>query len=89
MSQIRGIQKREPYSHSSGSKSNYDHYIESDEFSIKKYKNGDIEIFFKRSSSHTQGVGLHLPSTKLATAFGRALLLVSEGYSDDVTISTS
>jgi len=88
MSIIRGIQKREPYSHSYESKSDYDHSIESDEFSIKKSKDSDIEIFFKRSSFHAQGVGLHIPSTELATALGRALLLVSEGYSSNVTIST-
>jgi len=42
---------------------------------------------FKRSSLHGQGVGLYLPSADLAIAFGRALLMVSEGYSTDVTIS--
>jgi len=87
MSQITGIQKREPYSHSNASSSDYDHIINSDEFSIKKYKDDRIRIFFKRSSLHGQGVGLLLPSSDLATAFGRSLLIVSEGYSTDITSS--
>ena len=87
MSRIRGIQKREPFSHSDASSSDYDHTVDSDEFSIKRYKDSGIRIFFKRSSLHGQGVGLYLPSADLAIAFGRALLMVSEGYSTDVTIS--
>lgn len=87
MPQITGTQKREPFSHSNASSSDYVHIIDSDEFSIKKYKDGRIKIFFKRSSSHGQGVGLSLPSSDVATAFGRSLLIVSEGYSTDITSS--
>jgi len=87
MAQITGIQKREPYSHSHASSSDYDHPINSDEFSIKKYQTDRIRIFFKRSSLHGQGVGLLLPSSEAAIAFGRALLMVSEGYSTDITVS--
>ena len=87
MSQITGIQKREPYSHSNASSSDYDHIIDSDEYSIKKYRDDRIRIFFKRSSLLGQGVGLLLPSSDVATAFGRSLLIVSEGYSTDITSS--
>lgn len=87
MPNIRGIQKRAPYSHSTASSSDYDHVVDSDEFSIKRYKDNSIRIFFKRSTLHGQGVGLYLPSSDLAISFGRALLMVSEGYSTDVAIS--
>jgi len=87
MSQITGIQKREPYSHSNASSSDYDHRIDSDEFSIKRYNNNRIRIFFKRSSLHAQGVGLLLPSVESGIALGRSLLIVSEGYSSDITSS--
>ena len=84
---ITGIQQRKPYSHSGASSSNYNHPVDSNEFSIKRYKDNSIRIFFKESSVHGQGVGLHLPSTEIVTALGRALLMVSEGYSNDVTVS--
>ena len=87
MPKITGIQRRAPYSHSAASYSDYDHTVVSDEFSIKRYRDDRIRIFFKLSSAHGQGVGLSLPSTDVATTFGRALLMVSEGYSSDVTIS--
>jgi hypothetical protein len=87
MHRITGIQKRAPFSHSGASSSHYDHSIDSEEFSITKSKSNRIRIFFEHSSAHGQGVGLYLPSTDVATALGRALLMVSEGYSNDVTIS--
>ena len=87
MPSITGIQRRAPYSHSAASFSDYDHTVNSDEFSIKRYKDNSIRIFFKRSSAHGQGIGLYLPSIDVAIAFGRALLMISEGYSNDVTIS--
>ena len=87
MPRITGIQQREPYSHSAASSSDYDHTVDSDEFSIKGYKDNSVRIFFKRSSLHGQGVGLYLPSIDVATALGRALLMVSEGYSNSVTIA--
>ena len=87
MQWVTGIQKRAPHSRSSASYANYDDTVNSDEFSIRKYKDKSIRIFFRRSSAHDQGVGLHLPSKDVATAFGHALLMVSEGHSDNVTIS--
>jgi len=87
MSQITGIQRREPFSHSAASYSEYDHRIDSDEFSIKRYKDNRIRIFFKRTSEHGQGIGLLLPSVESGIAFGRALLMVAEGYSADLTSS--
>ena len=87
MPNITGIQRRAPFSHSGASCSYFDRTVNSDEFSIKRYKDDSIRIFFKLSSAHGQGVGLYLPSTAVATAFGHALLMISEGYSDDVTIS--
>lgn len=87
MPMITGIQQRKPYSHSGASSSNYNHPVNSDEFSIKRYKDDSIRIFFKDSPAHGQGVGLHLPSPYVATALARALLMVSEGYSNDATIS--
>ena len=87
MPQITGIQRREPYSHSAASYSDYDHPLASDEFSIKRYKDNRIRVFFKRSSLHSQGVGLLLPSTEVGIALGRALIMVSEGYSTDITSS--
>ena len=87
MHRITGIQKRAPYSHSAASYSDYDHPIDSDEFSITRSKANRIRIFFKHSSAHGQGVGLYLPSPDVATAFGHALLMISEGHSDNVTIS--
>jgi len=61
MAQITGVQRREPYSHSAASSSDYDHRIASDELSIKRYSDDRIRVFFKRSSAHSQGVGLLLP----------------------------
>jgi hypothetical protein len=87
MHSITGIQRRAPYSHSGANSSHYDHSVDSDEFSITKSKANRIRIFFKHTSEDAQGVGLYLPSTDVATALGRALLMVSEGYSNDVTIS--
>ena len=87
MQWVTGIQKRAPHSRSSASYANYDDTVNSDEFSIRKYKDKSIRIFFRRSSEHDQGVGLHLPSKDVATAFGHALLMISEGNSDNVTIS--
>ena len=86
MRRITGIQKRAPYSHSAASSSRYDHGIDSDAFSVTKSKANRIRIFFRHSSEHGQGVGLYLPSANVATALGRALLMVSEGHSDDVTV---
>jgi len=88
MSIITGIQQRKPYSHSGASSSNYNHPINTDEFVINKYKDNRIRIFFKQSTSHRQGVGLDLPSADIATSLARAILMVSEGYSNNVTIST-
>ena len=87
MSLITGIQRREPYSHSAASYSDYDHRVDGDEFSIKRYKDNRIRVFFKRISLHGQGVGLLLPSAEVGIALGRALLMASEGYSTDITIS--
>ena len=87
MPQITGIQRREPYSHSSASYSDYDHLVASDEFSIKRYKDNRIRVFFKRSSLHGQGVGLLLPSVEVGITLGRTLIMVSEGYSTDITSS--
>jgi len=87
MPKITCIQKRKPFSHSAASSADYVHRVDSDEFSIKRYKDDSIGIFFKRSSMHGQGIWLYLTSKDVATAFGHALLMVSEGYSNDVTIS--
>ena len=87
MRRITGVQKRAPHSHSVVSSSHYGNSIDSGEFSITEPKANRIRIFLRRSSEHEQGVGLHLPSTDVAIALGRALLIVSEGYSDDVTVS--
>jgi len=87
MPQITGIQQREPYSHSAASYSDYDHRVDADEFSIKRYKDNRIRVFFKRTALHGQGVGLLLPSAEAGIALGRALIMVSEGYSTDITSS--
>lgn len=87
MPTITGIQQRGPFSHSGAKSSDYDHLIDSDEYSIERYEDGRIKIFFRRSSLKGQGVGLVLPSSDVATAFGRSLLIVSEGYSTNITSS--
>ena len=87
MLQITGIQRREPYSHSASSYSNYNHFISSDELTIKKQSGNKIQILFKRTSYHGQGVGLTLPSTEAAIALGRALSLIVDGHTTDVTIA--
>jgi len=87
MPQILGIQRREPFEHSAASSSQYDHPIASDEFTIRKHSNNSIRVFFKRSSAHSQGVGLLLPSTEVAIVLSRALLMVAEGYSTEITSS--
>ena len=87
MLQINGIQRREPYSHSASSYSNYNHPISSDELSIKKQSDNKIQILFKRTSYHGQGVGLTLPSTESAVALVKALSMVVDGQTTDVTIS--
>lgn len=83
MPQVRGIQHREPYSHSALDYSNYDRFIDCAEFIVEKQSYGEevyISIFFPRSTAPKQGVGLQLPSPEVAIAVGRALLTVGEGY---------
>lgn len=87
MQQIIGIQRREPYSHSASSYSNFNHVISSDELTIKKQSGNKIQLIFKRTSHHGQGVGLTLPSTEAATSLVKALLMVLEGHTTDVTVA--
>lgn len=87
MPQIRGIQHREPYSHSKLDYSSYDRFIDCSEFIIEKQSYGEkvyINIFFPRSTAPKQGVGLQLPSLEVAIAVGRALLTVGEGYASEM-----
>ena len=83
MPQIMSIQRREPYSHSAASYSDYNYLVAADEFAVKRV--GDkINIFFPRSPAPGQGVGLLLPSLEVGIAVGRTLLTVAEGYSSEM-----
>ena len=85
---IRGIQHREPYSHSQLDHSTFDHYIVCAEFVIEKRSYAEkvvrINIFFPGATAPSQGVGLELPSAAVAIAVGRALLTVGEGYASEM-----
>ncbi len=65
MPQVKGIQHREPYSHSALGYSNYDRFVDCAEFVVEKQTYGKevtVNIFFHRSTAPQQGVGLLLPS---------------------------
>lgn len=88
MPRITSTQHREPYSHSAASYSEYNHTVEATEFNVKKQSFGDqiqFRVFFPRSGTPSQGVGLTLPSAEITVALGRALLTVAEGYLSEMT----
>ncbi len=84
---IKGIQRREPYSHSASEYSDYDRCVNCAEFVVKRQSRGDeveVNIFFPRLATPSQGVGLSIPSPDIAIAVGRALPTVAEGYSSEM-----
>jgi hypothetical protein len=89
MSVITGIQRRPPNQLSSGNYSVYDNFVESAEFSVRRKPGAggaiEVEVYFPRSGTPEQGVGLLFPSLETAVAVGRALLSVGEGYVRETT----
>lgn len=87
--QIRGIQRREPIAGSSKGYSDHDDWANGEEFVVKKWsseKTVSVELFFPDFKNPKEGVGLEVPSVEVAIAVGRALLMVGEGYTDEVTV---
>lgn len=79
---ITGIQRRVPDAHSTQNYADYDDFVECAEFAVRRQSNGEkveVSVFFPRSGTPEQGVGLSLPSLEVAIAVGRALLTVAEG----------
>lgn len=85
---ITSIQLREPYSHSAASYSEYSHPVNAAEFQVKRQARGEdieVRIFFPCSGALGQGVGLSLPSLEVTRAVGQALLMIAEGYLNEMT----
>ena len=84
---ITGIQHRVPNAHSTQNYADYDDFVECVEFVVRR-QNGDekveVTVFFPRSGTPEQGVGLSLPSLEIAIAVGRAVQTVAEGQLTEV-----
>ncbi len=89
MSVVTSIQRRPPNQLSSHNYAVYDNFVESAEFSVKRKPGAggaiEVEVYFPRSGTPEQGVGLMFPSLEAAVAVGRALLTVGEGYLSEIT----
>ena len=88
MAVITGIQRRVPDARSKQNYADYDDFVECAEFAVRR-QSGDgekvqVNLFFPRSGTPEQGVGLSLPSLDIAIAIGRALLTVAEGRLTEV-----
>lgn len=86
---INGIQRRGTYPGSTKGYSDYDYPQECEEFVVKKWsypKTVSIKLFFRGFKNPKEGVGLGMLSVEVAIAVGRALLMVGEGYTDEVTV---
>jgi len=88
MSVVTGIQRRPPNQLSSGNYSVYDNFVECAEFSVRRKPGAggavEVELYFPRSGTPEQGVGLLFPSPETAVAVGRALLSVAEGCVSEI-----
>ena len=87
--QIKGIQRKAPKAGSDKGYSDHDDWANCEEFVVKKWsyeQTTSIELFFPGFKNPKEGVGLGMPSVEVAIAIGRALLMVSEGYSNEVTV---
>jgi hypothetical protein len=89
MAVVTGIQRRPPNQLSSRDYSVYDNFVECAEFSVKRKPGAggavEVEVYFPRSGTPEQGVGLLFPSQEAAVAVGRALLTVAEGHVSQIT----
>ena len=84
---ITGIQRRVPAADSAQNYADYDDFVECAEFAVRRQGDGErveVNLFFPRSGTPEQGVGLSLPSLEVAIAVGRALLTVAEGHLTEV-----
>ena len=86
---IKGIQRRKQFAHSTKGYSEHDEPSNCEEFVAKKLRYEEtifVRLFFPRPMNPKEGVGLEIPSAEAAIAVGRALLMVGEGYADEVTV---
>ncbi len=86
---IRGIQRKAPKAGSDKGYSDHDDWANCEEFVVKKWsfpQTVSVELFFPGFKNPKEGVGLEMPSVEVAIAVGRALLMVGEGYTDEVRV---
>ena len=75
MPRVTGVQQRRPYSGSSKGSSNYDYAVDSDSFMVD-ISDESVAIYFPRTASLAEGVGLVLP-IHAAQAVAHMLLAVT------------
>jgi len=85
---VTSIQRRPPNELSSGNYSSYDNFVECAGFHVSRRPGAgravEVEVYFPRSGTPEQGVGLLFPSAETAIAVARALLSVAEGYVSEI-----
>lgn len=86
---IQGIQRKAPKAGSDKGFADHDDWSHCEEFVVKKLTHAEpvsVELFFPSLNNRQEGVGLGIPSVEAAIAIGRALLMVAEGYGDELIV---